>query len=123
MPPLLGDIVRETLTTLDDVEVLADVRTRDEIGAAVRRTDAHVAVLGVSSRDPTGLSSLLGELLTDHPRLTVIALASDGRNGHVYQLQPSSVAIDNLTPKSLVETIRATSGMDVHPLIHPFSPD
>jgi two-component system response regulator DesR len=123
MPPLLGDIVRETLAAHGDVEVLADVDTRDEIRPAVRRTDADVAVLGISSRDRTGLNGLLRELLADHPRLTVIALASDGRNGYVYQLQPSSVAIADVSPQSLVETIRATSAMDVHPRIHPFSAD
>lgn len=123
MPPLLGDIVRGTLTGHDDVDVVAEVETRAEIGPAVRRTDPHVAVLGIPPRDRSSLSALLHELLTDHPRLTIIALASDGRSGYVCQLQPSSVVIDDISPASLVQAIRATSAMDVHPVIHPFSAD
>ena len=123
MPPLLGDIVRETLFHQTDVEVLAEVDTRDEVDSAVTHTGAHVAILGISPGDWNTLSGLLGDLLASHPRLTVIALASDGRNGYVYQLQPRTVAIDDISPTSLVRAIRATATVDVHPAIHPFSAD
>ncbi len=120
MPALLGDIVRDTLAANhDDVAILAEVETRGEIASAVRRTDADVAVLGVASQDD--LSDFLGSLLADHPRLAVIALASDGRNGCVYRLKPISSAIEDVSPASLMQAIRATAAMDVHPVIHPFS--
>jgi DNA-binding NarL/FixJ family response regulator len=123
MPPLLGDIVRETLNRQTDFEVLAEVETPGEIMSAVRRTGAHVAIVGIASDAWTSLSGLLRELFTHHPRLTVIALSSDGRSGYVYQLQPRTVAIDDISPTSLVRAIRATAAMDVHPAIHPFSAD
>ena len=123
MPPLLGDIVRQTLINQTDVEVLAEVGTRDEIEPAVTHTGAHVAILGISPTDWSTLSGLLRDLLASHPHLTVIALASDGRSGYVYQLQPRTVAIDDITPTSLVRAIRATAAKDVHPAIHPFSAD
>ena len=122
MPPLLGDIVRETLIHQTDVEVLAEVDTHGEVDSAVTHTGAHVAILGVAPDDWSTLSGLLSDLLASHPRLTVIALASDGRNGYVYQLQPRTVAIDDISPTSLVRAI-ATATMDVHPAIHPFSAD
>ena len=123
VPPLLGDIVRETLAAHRDVALTADVAARDEISPAVRRTDADVAILGVAPHDWNSLDDLLRELFAEQPRLAVIALANDGRNGCVYQMQPRTVALDDISPQSLVETIRATSAMDVHPLIHPFSAD
>ena len=123
MPPLLGDIVRETLTRQTDFEVLAEVQTRGEIMPAVQHTGAQVVVVGIAAGGWVGLSALLRELLAVHPRLTVIALASDGRSGYVYQLQPRTVAIDDISPASLVRAIRATAAMDVHPAIHPFSAD
>ena len=123
MPPLLGDIVRETLTRQTDFEVLAEVQTRGEILSAVQHTGAQVVVVGIAAGGWVGLSTLLRELLAVHPRLTVIALASDGRSGYVYQLQPRTVAIDDISPASLVRAIRATAAMDVHPAIHPFSAD
>lgn len=123
MPPLLGDIVRETLIRQTDFEVLAEVETRSEIISAVQHTRAHVVVVGISPDDWSTLSTLLRELLAQHPRLTIIALASDGRSGYVYQLQPRTVAIDDISPNSLVRAIRATATMDVHLAIHPFSAD
>jgi DNA-binding NarL/FixJ family response regulator len=123
MPRLLGDIVRETLAAHQDVTIIADVATRDELTPAIRRTDATVAIIGVESDAWNGLNDLLRALLAERPRLTVIALASDGRTGYVLQLLPSAVAIDDISPQSLVETIRVRSTMDVHPMIHPFSAD
>ncbi|HUQ81457.1 MAG TPA: hypothetical protein VM076_09980 [Gemmatimonadaceae bacterium] len=123
MPPLLGDIIRDTLGRQDDVEVAAEVGARTDIVAAVSDTCAHVVILGVAPDGWSSLSRLLGELLGIHPRLTIIAIASDGRSGYVYRLLPRTVAIDDVSPTSLVQTIRATVAMDVHPALHPFSAD
>jgi DNA-binding NarL/FixJ family response regulator len=123
MPSLLGDIVRETLAGHPDVEVLADVVTPGEIVSAVQRTRANVAVVGISPADSCGLSGLIRELLAEHPRLTIVALASDGRNGCVYQLEPHAVAIADISPRALLQAIRGTPAMGVHPRFHPFSAD
>ena len=123
MPPLLGDIVRETLLRQTDFEILAEVDTRDRILPAVEQTSADVVIVGISAGGWSSLSSFLRDLLASHPRLTIIALPSDGRSGYVYQLQPRTVAIDDISPASLVRAIRATAPMDVHPAIHPFSAD
>ena len=123
MPPLLGDIVRETLTRQTDFEVLAEVATRGEIAPAVQRSGAHVAIVGLAAEGWSSLGGLVQELLAHHPRLTVIALTSDGRTGYVYQLQPRTVAIGDVSPSSLVRAIRAMAAKDVHPAIHPFSAD
>ena len=123
MPPLLGDIVRETLVRQSDVDVLAEVGSRGEIMSAVEQTGAHVVILGMSPDAWSSLSGLLRDLLAHHPRLTIIALASDGRSGYVYQLQPRTIAIDDISPATLVQAVRATAAGDVHPSLHPFSAD
>ena len=121
MPPLLGDIVRETLARDGDVEVLAEVATSDEIAPAIDHADADVTVMGVAPDEWPRLSHLLRDTLATHPRLTIIALTSDGRSGYLYQMQPRGVVIDDLTPRSLVQVIRANALGGVHPVIHPFS--
>lgn len=121
MPPLLGDIVRATLARDPDVEILAEVATRDAIRRAVDQSDPDVTVLGVSPGEWSGLSHLVRDMLAAHPRLTVIALAIDGRSGYVYRMQPRGVVIDDITPRSLVRVIRANVAGGVHPTIHPFS--
>jgi DNA-binding NarL/FixJ family response regulator len=124
LPPLLRDIVRATLTRDADVEIVTQVDGRDEIASALERSEAHVAVLGVAPADWAGLSVFLRALLAAHPRLTIIALASDGRSGYVYRLQPRGVVIDDISPISLAQAIRSIAAdEDVHPAIHPLSPE
>lgn len=121
MPPLLGDIVRATLARDPDVEILAEVASREAIARAVGQFDPDVTILGVSAGEWSALSHLLRETLGAHPRLAIIALASDGRSGYVYRMQPRGVVIDDITPRSLVQLIHANAGVGVHPIVHPFS--
>ena len=120
LPPLLRDIVRETLVRDPDVEIVAEIGRTNEIEASSDRVAADVLIVGVAPADWSGLSSLTRELLTRHPGLTIIALARDGRSGYVYQ-QPRGLAIHDISPKSLVQLIRSTAGTGLHPSIHPFS--
>lgn len=121
MPPLLGDIVRETLARHVDVEIVAEVGTSGDITSAIDRADADVAVLGVATGEWVALSSTFRDLLAHHPRLTIIALARDGRSGYVYHHQPRGVVIDDISPRSLVQLIRSNAAVGVHPPLHPFS--
>lgn len=121
LPPLLSDIVRETLVRGAEAEILAEVEGTGELASVLQRTNPDVAVVGVASNDWVDSSGLLRELLVEHPRLTIVALASDGRSGYVYQNQPRGVVINDLSPKSLVNAIRLTTASGVNPPIHPFS--
>jgi DNA-binding NarL/FixJ family response regulator len=121
MPPLLGDIVRATLARDPDVEILVEVASHEAVARALAQSGADVAILGVAPGGWSGLSQLLRETLAAYPRLTIITLASDGRSGYVYRMQPRGVVIDDITPRSLVQVIHANVGRDVHPIVHPFS--
>ena len=121
LPPLLGDIVRETLVRDAEALVDAEVGSANDITPTLERATADVVVVGVAPSEWSDLSSLVRLLLFEHPRLTIVALASDGRSGYVYQQQPRGVAIHDITPKSLVHAIRSTATTDLHPGIHPFS--
>lgn len=122
LPPLLGDIVRETLVREGGVEIVAEIGDTDDIRPTIDRTSPDVAVLGVAPDNWAGLSGFLRNVLGDHPRLAVVALASDGRSGYVYQQQPRGAVIHDITPKSLASAIRSTATpADVNPAIHPFS--
>lgn len=121
MPPILGEIVRETLAGAGDIEIIAEVADPDQIPAAVRRTGASVAVLGIATSDTR---ALVHALLAEYPRLRVVALASDGRTGYIHSLQPRESPILDLSPRTLVDAIRTPrSQKDVHPHLHPLSAD
>ena len=121
MPPLLGEIVRETLASQRDIEILAEVTDPEQILSVVRRTGASVAVVGIAPSDST---LLVHELLADQPWLYVVTLTSDARSAVVHSLQPRAAAISDFSPKALLDAIRtAFVAKDVHPRLHPFSPD
>ena len=121
MPPLLSDIVRGTLADQHDIEILAEVARPEQILAAVLRTRASVAVVGVPSHDSR---ALVHELLAVQPRLGIVALTSDGRTGYVHSLHPHESAIDDISPETLLHAIRAARPeRDVHLRLHPFSAD
>ena len=85
MPPLLGDIVRETLFHQTDVEVLAEVRpSRRGSTPPCTHTGAHVAILGISPGDWSTLSGLLSDLLAGHPWLTVMRSRATGATAYVH---------------------------------------
>lgn len=121
LPPLLRDIVRATLNRDPDVRIVAEVDRPGDIGSSVDRDDAHVAVFGIAPSEWAALSDVLRDLFAKHPHLTIIALASDGRSGYVYRLEPRGVVINDISPSSLVRAIRSHATMDVHPSIHPLS--
>jgi len=122
LPPLLADIVRETLVREGGVEIVAEIGDTNAIEATIDRTNPHVAVLGVAPADWAGLSGFLRNVLANHPRLAVVALASDGRSGYVYQHQPRGVLINDITPKTLAIAIQSiAAATDVNPAVHPFS--
>jgi DNA-binding NarL/FixJ family response regulator len=121
MPPLLGAIVRETLAGQRDIEILAEVADLEQVLTVVRHTGASVAILGSMPDDPR---ALVHELLTHHPWLHVVMLTSDARTAVVHSLQPRASAIADISPQALLDAIRtAPAEKDVHPRLHPFSPD
>ncbi|HKH93408.1 MAG TPA: hypothetical protein VKA54_16505 [Gemmatimonadaceae bacterium] len=122
MPPLLGEIVRETLASQRDIEILAEVADSEQILSVVRRTGASVAVVGIAPSDSTAL--LVHELLAHQPWLHVVTLTSDARHAVVHSLQPRAAAISDISPQALLDAIRtALVAKDVHPRLHPFSSD
>jgi DNA-binding NarL/FixJ family response regulator len=121
LPPLLRDIVRATLNRDPDIQVVTEIDHADAAGVAIDRADAHVAIVGVAPNEWTALGTIVRRLLASHAHLTIIALASDARSGYVYRLEPRGIAIDDISPSSLVRAIHARAAEDVHPPVHPLS--
>ena len=103
LPVLLGDILRATLSEHPDLEVFSDRSSETRVGAIVASTDADVAIIALPR---TGRDRLADDLLREHPRLTVVALADNARAGCIYQLKTQVTPLIDVTPGSLLAAVR-----------------
>ena len=103
LPVLLGDILRATLSDQPDLEVFSDRSRGARVGAIVAFTHADVVITALPS---SGRDQLADELLRAHPRLTIVALATNARAGCVYHLKTEVVPLLDVTPGSLLAAVR-----------------
>jgi hypothetical protein len=80
MPGLLAAVVRETLDTERDMEVVAQIGSIDDFNTASLR---HVDVVVTASRE-TGVPSGLKALLFGDAALPLVAISTDGSRIDVY---------------------------------------
>jgi DNA-binding NarL/FixJ family response regulator len=102
MPPMLLDIVKDTLTTQAGMEIVGEAPHAADLVGALETTVADVAIIGGRRPDDVALS----KLLSASPRLLVVMLSVDGRSAQVYQLRPHHSSIVDISPTGLVAAIR-----------------
>jgi DNA-binding NarL/FixJ family response regulator len=103
LPVLLGDILRATLSEHPDLEVVSDRSSGTRVAAIVASTDADVAIIALPL---AGRDRVADDLLREHPRLTVVALAENARAGCIYQLKTQVTPLVDVTPRSLLAAVR-----------------
>ena len=103
MPPLLRDIVRDTLTNQPDVKLVGDVRAGDAVVDAL--TDGAIDVVIVGARQPDD-STPVGALFRSSPRSKVLVIATSGRTAVMYELRPHKRELGDVSPERLLEAIR-----------------
>ena len=103
LPPMLESIVRDAVAAQSDMEVVDPPRSVDAPAAA--ELDADVVVVGRGA----GGDEAFAELLDARARLRVLAIASDGRSGALFELVPKERALGDISPSSLVAAIRRSA--------------
>src|SRR5262245_2956462 len=96
---MLSEIVTKTLETAPDIAVSVVAET-EAVASAV---GADVAVLAAPA---AGLPQIGQELLTNNPRLRVVAIRSDGRATSLYELRPFERKLGEISPASLLDAVR-----------------
>lgn len=91
MPGILRGVVRHSLETLDDLEVVEELTTRVPLGPAVARTGAQVVVVDATHPEARG----------EWPAVVLVALAPDGREA--WRVEP----LGELSLDDLVAAIRS----------------
>src|SRR5262249_30339141 len=100
---MLREIVRDSLASEPDMEIVGDTDDRSEVFRSI--ADVDVVILG--AREPSD-SSLAEDLLRASSSTRVLAIAANGRSASMWQLRPYRVPLGEVSPESLVGAIRAS---------------
>jgi hypothetical protein len=102
MPGLLHDIVRTTLESESDLELVSaeTLQTRASLSDAIG--DADVVILSADTPAPDHYESVLRE----HPALRLVAISNRGRHAFLYELRPHRQPLGELSPATLLQAIR-----------------
>jgi DNA-binding NarL/FixJ family response regulator len=103
MPPLLHDIVRDTLTNQTDMQLVGDLTAGDSVVDTLKNCEIDVAIVG--AREPED-ATRADELLLSAPRSKVLVIATSGRSAVMYQLRPHKKPLGDVSPQSLLDAIR-----------------
>jgi hypothetical protein len=101
MPRMLREIVSGVVSMQPDLAVVA-VTGRARARQVLAKSRADVAVTGLDESARQGALDLLGTL----PRLRVVAISPDGREGTLYELRSHEVCFGELSPELLLAAIR-----------------
>ena len=108
MPPLLREIVREAIDGEPDLDVVAEHPGDVDVRHAVERDEADFVIVGSEAAAALGVPALIG----GGARVRALELQGDGRNGVLYELRPHRVSLGEISPQTLVQSIRALPGWD-----------
>ena len=103
LPPLLREIVRETIAREPDLDVVAEHDAGVDVRAAVEREDADFVIVGSDAVAGAAVSTLVAA----DRGVRALELRSDGRDSVLYELRPHRVALGEISPEALLHTIRS----------------
>lgn len=106
-PLLLRDLTRALLSAEPAVEVTRELESFAGLASEVRRSGAHLVLLGLANGD---FPPECRELLDEFPRMTLLGIASEGRRGFLYRMEPHLVPIGELDPDRLLSVIKEAAG-------------
>lgn len=105
MPRILRDIVSQLIAEQPDMHVVGAFA--DDVGAdTLAELRPDVLVLGSDAAD---VASVCRGFVQRRPALKVLAVEADGRRTWLYEMRPHQTLIGEISPATLLETIRTVS--------------
>ena len=105
MPRLLQQIIERMLASQPDMIVTAQAKPSKSMATAAKRVRADIVILAESRE---GAGGTPWQVLNENPRLKLLTISRDGHRATRYELRPHEVVIDDISPKDLVDAIRAS---------------
>lgn len=103
---MLADIVRRVLSEAPDLEVIdLSAAAAEDLMDSVKYHEPEVLITGLRPQESI---DRFASLLRAHPSLRIFALEGDGRRAVLYELQPHTVPLGDVSAEGLIEAIRST---------------
>jgi hypothetical protein len=103
LPRIVREFVRDAAGPDPDVRLVAELSRGDDLISAVEKTEGRLAIVGGTALSEPEIAAVLHS----HPETRVLELVDDGRETFLYELRPHRVKLGQISPRSLVEWIRA----------------
>ena len=102
---MLSDIVKAVIASQDDFELVGEIAGTAGLAQAASKAVADVLIVGGALGGSHPLRILYGA-----PRLKIVAIDADGRQGVLHELRPSRTLIGEISPATLVAAVRGATG-------------
>jgi DNA-binding NarL/FixJ family response regulator len=100
---MFADLVRAIVDADRSVEIVGDVADASELLAASAETDADVVLVTLADGD---LPPSCRDLLAERPRMRILGLAGNARQGFLWELRPNRVALGEISPPTLLAALK-----------------
>ena len=108
MPPLLGGIVRDAIAREPDLDVVAE-REAARLREVVEQDEPDFVIVGTDDA-----SAAVRSVVEGRRGVRALEVHSDGRESVLYELRPHRVPLGEISPATLVQTIRAVPAWDAN---------
>ncbi len=102
MPRMLCGIITELVSAEPDLTIVGEFDDCDQTLQAIERNGADVVIAGLNGVAPAQVSHLLSE----RPRLRILAVSRDGGETFLYELRPHERLLGEISPQTLLAAIR-----------------
>ena len=109
MPRMLREIIKSVIRLEPDMRLLGEFPASADLIETVQSTGARLVITDTR----TAACEQVPRLLRAEPRVRVLGIANDGLESDLYELRPHRVRLGEVSPESLVQTIRARPPLHV----------
>jgi hypothetical protein len=108
MPALLLDILHHIVESAPDMTIVGQIADDDLAGAAKRLRADAILVGEDAARDTREYA----QLLLSRPRLKVLVIANEGKNGTLLEMRPQHIPLGEISAETLRDAIRGRYGCE-----------
>jgi DNA-binding NarL/FixJ family response regulator len=103
IPPIFGDIIRHLAAESGDLDIVAELRERDDLAGRLSAIAPDIVIFGLRHDETEAAADRLPALL---PAASFIVLSNDGRDAFGYALDMRKTTFADVSPAVLIDFLR-----------------